>query len=80
MVSENLEVYSTMHFDLNEMYGTNPDHTSFLKARESAPLFGIETGNILICDSSVEPINGNFCIAVIKNEWLVCRYNKTEEG
>ena len=70
--------YMERGIDLNEQLIRNKPATFFMKmSGNSMENAGISTGDILIVDRSVKPINGKIVIAVIDGEMLIRRYERT---
>lgn len=68
------------HIDLNEFLVDHPASTFF--ARVSGDLMkdiGIFNGDILIVDSSVDPVDGKIIVAMLNNE-LTIRYYRNIDG
>ncbi|MFN2369128.1 MAG: LexA family protein, partial [Desulfurivibrionaceae bacterium] len=68
------EDYIEQHLDLNELLIRRPAATFFVRVNgDSMTGAGINHGDILIVDRSVEPAGGKIVIAVIDGEFTVKR-------
>ena len=75
------ESYSNRTLDLNEHLIRNPAATFFVYANgDSMNLAGIDEGDMLIVDRSLEPRNGDIVIMCIDNEFTVKRFKKDSSG
>lgn len=73
--------YIEAHLDLNEHLIKHPASTFFLiAAGDSMTGAGINNGDMLIVDRSVEPANGKIVIAAIDGELTVKRLAKSPTG
>ncbi len=67
--------------DLNELVVTHPTATFLVRASgESMINAGIQTGDILVVDNSVEPSSGKIVIAAVDGQLTVKRLEKTKTG
>lgn len=67
--------------NLNEHLIKNPPSTFFVKASgESMKGAGIFSGDILVVDRSIKPVNGKIVIAVIDGELTVKRLKKDKDA
>lgn len=63
--------------DLNELLVKHPASTFFVRVRGiSMTNAGIKTGDILVVDKALAPLNGSIVIAIIDNEFTVKRLVK----
>ncbi|MDT8334958.1 MAG: translesion error-prone DNA polymerase V autoproteolytic subunit [Desulfurivibrionaceae bacterium] len=68
------EDYTEQHLDLNELLIRRPSATFFVRVNgDSMTGVGINHGDILIVDRSLEPAGGKIIIAVIDGEFTVKR-------
>ena len=73
------EDYSDMDLDLHDHLVQNPSSTFCVKAiEESMKDAGIQSGDIMIIDRSLEPKNRSIVLAVIDNEFTVKRVNMND--
>ncbi len=69
--------YASTPLDLNELLVKRPSATFFVRAMgESMIDAGINSGDILIVDRSLEAIDGSIVIACIQNEFTVKYFRK----
>jgi DNA polymerase V len=74
------EDYIDQRLDLNELLIENPAATFFVRvAGDSMTGAGINHGDILIVDRSLEPVSGKIVIAVISGELTVKRLRIDEQ-
>lgn len=67
--------------DINELLIKNPEDTFLIKVTGNSMIkAGINTGDILVVDRSLEAVNGNIVVATINDELLVKRLRENEEG
>jgi len=70
--------YSERGIDLNEQLIRNKPATFFLRVSGDAMInAGIFSGDVLIVDRSLKPVNGKIIVAVLNGEMLVRRLEKT---
>lgn len=75
------EDYIESYLDLNEHLIKHPASTFFLIAAGDSMLgAGIEPGDMLIVDKSLEPTHGKIVIAAIDGELTVKRLSKSPQG
>lgn len=75
------ESYVDKSLDLNEYLVANPASTFFVYVTgDSMDLAGMEDGDLLVVDRSLEPRNGDIVIMSIDNEFTVKRYMKDSSG
>lgn len=73
--------YIDKRLDLNELLIRNPPATFFVKvAGDSMKDAGINDGDTLIVDRSIEPINGKIVIAAVDGELTVKRLMKGNDS
>ena len=73
--------YIERNLDLNEHLIQNPPATFFVRvAGDSMTGAGINHGDILIVDRSLEPSNGKIIIAIVNGELTVKRLLKTTDS
>ena len=66
--------------DLNEMMIQHPAATFFVRVEgESMIDAGIQSGDILVVDRSLEPVNGKIVVAIINGEFTVKRLGRKGE-
>lgn len=66
--------YIEKNLDLNEYLIKHPVSTFFLRVSgDSMIKAGIKSGDILVVDRSLKPINNNVVVAVVANEFTVKR-------
>ncbi|ABK44582.1 SOS-response transcriptional repressor, LexA [Magnetococcus marinus MC-1] len=69
--------YLEGHLDLNELLIKRPAATFFVRVTGDSMIgAGIHSGDILVVDRSLEPINGSIVIAVVSGELTVKRLKK----
>lgn len=69
--------YASTPLDLNELLVRRPSATFFVRAMgESMIDAGINSGDILVVDRSLDAIDGNIVIACIQNEFTVKYFRK----
>lgn len=67
--------YIENHLDLNELVVQRPAATFFVRVEgESMVDANIHTGDILVVDRSIQPVNGKIVVAVINGEFTVKRF------
>jgi len=70
--------YIETPLDLNELLIARPASTFFVSARgESMSGAGIQDGDLLVVDRSLEAISGDIVIAVLYGEFTVKRFTKS---
>ena len=77
------EEVSTKHskLDLNEFLIKNPDDTFLIRVTGNSMIkAGINTGDILVVDRSIDTENGKIVVAAINGELLVKRLRYTDDG
>ena len=68
------EDYIEKKLDLNELVISNSNATFFVKVTgESMRNAGIQSGDILVVDRSIEPSNGKIVVAILNGEFTVKR-------
>lgn len=73
--------YIESYLDLNEHLIKHPASTFFLiAAGDSMTNAGIQPGDMLIVDRSIEPVHGKIVIAALDGELTVKRLSKTARG
>ena len=73
--------YIDRKLDLNELLIKNPAATFFVRvAGDSMVEAGINHGDILVVDRSLEPVSGKIVIAVINGELTVKRLLKNDQS
>jgi DNA polymerase V len=66
--------------DLNEFLISHPSATFFVRAEGTSMIeAGIHPGDILIVDKALEAGPGNIVIAVIEGEFMVKRFQRTQD-
>lgn len=71
------EDYIEKRLDLNELMIKHPAATFFVRTQgESMRDAGIQSGDILIVDRSLEPASGKLIVAVLNGEFTVKRFVK----
>ncbi len=71
------EDFIEKHLSLDELLVPHPAATFFIKVQgESMKNAGIQNGDILIVDRSIEPRSGHIVVAVLNDEFLVKRFKK----
>lgn len=69
------------HLDLNEFLIAHPASTYFVRVEGDSMIeAGIQSGDILIVDWSVEPRSGDIVIAMINGEFVVKTYSCRPDG
>ena len=75
------EQYVQCTLDLNTHLVKNPEATFFVRAEGNSMInAGIRSGDILIVDRSVEPVDGSVVVACIDNEFTVKYLRRDEKG
>lgn len=75
------ESYVDKSLDLNEYLVANPAATFFVHVvGDSMDRAGMEDGDLLVVDRSLDPKNGDIVIVSIDNEFTVKRYMNDENG
>lgn len=70
--------YMERGIDLNEQLIRNKPATFFMRVNGDSMInAGIFSGDIVIVDRSIKPVNGKIVIAVIDGEMLIRRYEKS---
>jgi len=73
------EGYTEESLDLNEHLIQHPASTFFVRASGDSMIdAGIYSGDILIVDRSLTPVNGSIIIAMLNGEFTVKRFEQTE--
>jgi DNA polymerase V len=73
--------YSEGTLDLNELLVKNPTATFYVRAQGDSMIgAGIEEGDILVVDRSVDVVHGKIIIAVVNGDLTVKRFHKTSDG
>lgn len=74
------EQYVQCTLDLNDFLVKNPEATFFVRADGNSMInAGIRSGDILVVDRSLTPVNGSIVIACIDNEFTV-KYLRQDVG
>jgi DNA polymerase V len=74
------EDYIEKQLDLNELLIAHPAATFFVRVEgDSMCEAGIQSGDILVVDRSVEAVSGKIVIAVLNGEFTVKRLKKEKE-
>jgi len=72
--------YIEKTLDLNELMVQHPAATFFVRASGDSMIdAGIQTGDILVVDRSIEPTGGKIVVAVVNSEFTVKRLLKQGE-
>lgn len=75
------EQYIQCPLDLNAHLVRNPEATFFVRADGNSMIHaGIRSGDILIVDRSLEPVDGSIIVACIDNEFTVKYLRRDERG
>lgn len=75
------EQYASTPLDLNTLLVKNPEATFFVRAEgNSMTGAGIQNGDILVVDRSLEPASGSIVIACIDNEFTVKYLRQDQRG
>lgn len=75
------EQYTSTPLDLNTLLVKNPEATFFVRAEgNSMTGAGIQNGDILVVDRSLEPASGSIVIACIDNEFTVKYLRQDQRG
>ena len=75
------EQYAGTPLDLNQLLVKKPEATFFVRAvGNSMTGAGIQSGDILVVDRSLDPVPGNIVIACIDNEFSVKYLRRDERG
>lgn len=69
--------YMEKKLDLNKCLIAHPAATFLVKAGNAVSNIGIEAGDILIVDRSVEPTHGKVVIAILNDRLVVRRFQKS---
>lgn len=73
------EDFIEAHLNLNDYIIKHPAATFFVRVEGTSMIrAGINSGDILVVDRSIEPKNGHIVIAVVNGEFTVKRIHKTE--
>lgn len=74
------EQYVDAPLDLNELLVKNPPATYFVRAAGNSMVdAGIQEGDILVVDRSIQPENNSIVIACVDNEFTV-KYLRIDDG
>jgi DNA polymerase V len=74
------EDYIEKSLDLNEYLIKHASATFFVRVKgESMVNAGIEDGDLLIVDRSLDPVHNNIVVAVIESEFLLKRYLRKKD-
>jgi DNA polymerase V len=63
---------------LDQRYLTNRPATFIIEARGESKFLGIKSGDKLIIDRSLQPREGQICLMVINNEFVVRRFSRQQ--
>lgn len=73
--------YASQPLDLNELLVRKPSATFFVRAMgDSMQGAGIDSGDILVVDRSLDPLDNDIVIACIQNEFTVKYFRKNSNG
>ncbi|MBP3358332.1 MAG: translesion error-prone DNA polymerase V autoproteolytic subunit [Opitutales bacterium] len=73
--------YGSQPLDLNELLVRKPSATFFVRAMGDSMLeAGIDSGDILVVDRSLDPLDNDIVIACIQNEFTVKYFRKDSNG
>jgi len=79
-IKENFSLHEGK-LDLNEYLINDPNKTFLIRVTGSSMVkAGINTGDILVVDNSVQAVNGNIVVAAINDELLVKRIKFNDDG
>lgn len=75
------EDYVEKHLDLNELVIRHPAATFYVRVEgDSMRDAGIQSGDLLVVDRSLEPANGKIVVAVVNGEFTVKRIKVDGSG
>jgi DNA polymerase V len=66
--------YAEDQLSLDERYLTNPPAMYPLRLGSDSKLFGLNKGDELIVDRSLDPKSGDLVVAVITNQFVIARF------
>lgn len=73
--------YIEKQLDLNELVIQHPHATFYVRVTgDSMRGAGIQSGDILVVDRSLEPVHGKIVVALLDGEFTVKRIHKTAQG